>query len=95
MIWELLPTGKKNKVSADDLMKMTGIQTKRELSAVVQRERFSGKLILSTKADGGGYYLPGDAVEVEDFIETYSGEARALFAMLKTARQYIKAAGGA
>lgn len=90
MIWELLPTGKENKVSAVTLMDATGIRTGRELSKVIRQERFSGKLILSTKADGGGYFLPASAAEVQEFIETFSNEARALFAMLKTAREYVR-----
>ena len=88
MIWELLPTGKQNKITAAALMNATGIQTKRELSAVVQQERHDGKLILSTKADGGGYYLPENVEEAKEFISTYSGEARALFSMMKAARRY-------
>ncbi len=75
-------------MSAAAVMNATGISTKRELSAVVRQERCAGKLILSTKADGGGYYLPGSLAEVKEFISTYSGEAKALFVMLKAARKY-------
>lgn len=91
MIWELLPTGKHNKVTAAALMKATGIQTKRELSAIVQRERMAGLLICSTKSDGGGYYRAANPAEAQEFINTFTGEAKALFAMQKAFRKYVKA----
>lgn len=94
MIWELLPTGKRNKMSAAALMSATGIKTARELSAAVQRERMAGRVICSTKADGGGYYRAANAAEAQEFIDTFTGEAKALFAMQKAFREYVKAARG-
>lgn len=93
-IADLLPTGKANRITAGELMRATGITTKRELTAAVRQERLAGHLILSTKADRGGYYLPEDAAEVQEFLNTFSGEARSMFAMMRAAREFVKAAAG-
>ena len=93
LICDFLPIGKCNKITSADLMRLTGISTPRELSAAVRQERLAGALILSTKSGGGGYYLPTDAAEVEEFINSYSGEARSLFVMLRSAREYMKVSG--
>ena len=89
IIADILKNGKENKLSAAAVMQITGICSKRELSEEVRRERLAGCLICSTKTEGGGYYLPKDIEEAQEFINTFSREARALFAMQKAFRKYI------
>lgn len=88
LIYDLLPTGKENRVRSDELVRAAGLPDKRALCSRIRRERLDGALILSTKEGGGGYYKPATVAEVNEFIASYSGEARALFSMLAAARKH-------
>ena len=86
MIVERLPKGKKNAVSTKALCNMTGLGV-RELRAVVAKERIAGELILSSAK--GGYYLPEDRNEVEEFVRTLDSKGRSIMCALRSARAYL------
>lgn len=93
-IADMLPVGKQNRISAAALLRMTGEKDMRELRNRIRQERMDGALICSTKSGRGGYYLPADAEEGQEFIDTYAGEGEALLAMLGAFRAFVKAAEG-
>ncbi len=93
-IVNLLPAGKENAVPAKYLVGVTGVSSKRELNHRIRAERLNGALILSTKANGGGYYRPKNRQEIQEFVDSYKGEAIATFAMMKTARDVLKVTEG-
>ncbi len=87
MIYELLPTGKENRISAKDLCTAANIADRRTLCSAIRRERINGALILSTKGKHGGYYKPANNAEIAEFIGTITREAKAMFFILKNARE--------
>ena len=92
-IYDLLELGKENKKSTRDLMKITGLD-ERTLRDVVRRERLAGKLIVSTKESGGGYYIPKNAGELKEFLDTMTKEARSIFVMMREARKVARRENG-
>ena len=54
MIYDLLPTGKENAISKEELMRVTGYKESRNLHEQIERERLSGAIILSSTK--GGYF---------------------------------------
>lgn len=64
---EILNKGKDNAISRDKLKKFFSF-TDRELYAEIERERLSGKCILAKKSNGGGYYLPKNAEEKQEYL---------------------------
>ncbi len=65
-IMSLLAIGEENKIQAADLAHRIGTTTK-HIYAMVRYEREHGAPIISTKHNGGGYYLAGDALELRAF----------------------------
>lgn len=94
MIYELLGDGFENKVTTPELMDRLGL-SRREVIAQVQRERNKeGKIILSTKADGGGYYRPSSVEEMQIFYRGMRKEALSRLHILTSVRRKIKEKGG-
>lgn len=89
-IYDLLPEGKANKITSLGLMNRLGVRTQRELCEMVRRERLEGCVILSTKANRGGYYRPGNYQEVLEWRRANQSEARQIFAMMKSTEKYLK-----
>lgn len=87
MIIELLAYGKKNAVSTRTLCSITGLSV-RKLRAEIAKERKEGKLIASSSK--GGYYLPADRQEVEEFVRTLDSKSRSIMMALQSARKYLK-----
>ena len=52
----LLPLGKENAISTEDLVKLTGCSSARELQQYIAQERKAGALICSSTT--GGYFYP-------------------------------------
>ncbi len=60
MVFETLPKGAANAVRPDVLAARLWLGSTRKLRSVVEQERQSGALILSTFDRRGGYYRPAD-----------------------------------
>lgn len=88
-IYNSLPHGRHNAVSADYLCSLYGFRSKRELRQQVQRERMEGALIASGDT---GYYIPESRAELACYIHRYDEMAKSLFAMLKYARATLRQA---
>lgn len=68
-IVDLLNTGKEKAIPREQLQKALGLN-ERELYKKIERERREGKLILSQKENGGGYYLPSNNQEKSEYLHT-------------------------
>lgn len=92
MVADLLQIGKENAISTSELCCRMGFDTSRELRLAVARERKAGAVILSSCS--GGYYLPRNKEEVEEFIRAQDKKARSIMCALQSARAYIRTLEG-
>ncbi len=83
----ILSKGKENAVSTAALAELLGFRSVRILQKDIEKARESGQLILS--ATTGGYYLPADDREVEEFIATLKSRALMTLRAIKHARRYL------
>ena len=72
-ISDMLHEGAENGTTLSELVQLTG-EDERSIRRRIQRERKSGKLILSDNQSG--YFLPGTEDEVKRFIRSMSRRAR-------------------
>lgn len=86
---KILSYGKDNSISANELQMIMGFDNPRSLRSDIHKARLSGQVILSTCKESGGYYLPANDGEVQEFIATYSSQALSLLRVLRSARQYL------
>ena len=88
---DALGVGAEHATKTTDLLRMTDIQTPRELRHIVATLRKSGALIL---ANGDGYFLPGPGEagrdEVAAFVRYVDGKAAATFRAADAARKYLR-----
>ena len=84
----ILPTGKENAISSADLTVLMGFETTRALQSDIARSRDAGQIILSSTQ--GGYYLPKDDAEIQEFIAVLRARAINTFRALKSAREYLQ-----
>ena len=90
IVADVLPRGKENAVSAEVLCNRLGFETVRELQKEIARERAAGAVILSTCQEDGGYFLPGNAREIKEFIRTLESRGRNTLLALKSARELLR-----
>lgn len=84
---KILPVGKENAVSTAELSVIMGFGDSRSLQADIARSRNAGQIILSSTS--GGYYLPGNDEEIQEFIAVLRARAINTFRALKSAREYL------
>lgn len=87
-ICNLLPVGQENAISTQELLRMTGYKSARELQDRISREREAGAVICS--GAGSGYWLPANEKEVRDFIRTTTNRARNTFKATLSARKFLR-----
>lgn len=91
----LLP-GESNAIRTDDLLKITGIDSKRTLRRMVEQERRNGALILTGHSTG--YFLPGDGAagkaEIERFYLIQRAKALSLLKTIKSAKEALSEIDG-
>lgn len=63
-IYNFLPVGQENAISTQELLRMTGYKSARELQDRISRERETGAVICS--GAGSGYWLPANEKEIRD-----------------------------
>ena len=83
----VLPRGKKNAISAKELAEKLGFPSVRVLQKNIEKARADGVLILSSTQ--GGYYLPENDAEIQEFIDTLRSRAIGIFKAIKAARRYM------
>lgn len=76
---DFLLRGAENAAPRRHLRQMTGL-TDRDLRRRIQEERLAGTPILSSNT-AGGYYLPADDLERQEFIRSMRGRAREIEAV--------------
>ena len=86
-IAELLPFGKENAVTTQELIKLTGCGSVRELRQRIASEREQGAIICS--GSGKGYWQ-----EIEQFIKTMKARALNTLKVIRSARQVLKVPEG-
>lgn len=91
-IASLLPFGEENAVATDQLVKMTGCKSARELQQYIARERDLGAVICS--GSGRGYWRPKNRQELQRFVKTMRNRALNTLKATKSARSALKAAEG-
>ena len=91
MIFELLTEGKANKRTRGELLERLNIPM-REFHNVLRKERREGHLIMSTKENGGGYWLwdGEDIGELERYYFMQRSGAVDTLETLKPIYQIIK-----
>jgi len=88
----VLPKGKKNAIPAKELAEKLGFPSVRTMQKSIEKARAEGMLILSNPA--GGYYLPENDAEIEEFVATLRSRAIGIFKAIKAARQYMNETKG-
>ncbi len=88
VIFESLPHGERNAVTAEQLVAVHGLTSARDLRRQVHSERMRGALIAS---GGNGYYVPETRQEISTFLRRYESMGIEIFSVLKTARQALNA----
>lgn len=85
----VLKPGVENAVSLEFLCSYYGAN-ERVIRSFLHYARVNGIPVLSS-TKYGGYYLPKDQHEAQEFIRAQTNRAKACFASLKAAKEYIKA----
>ena len=89
---DFLPKGKENAISSTELCAVLGFENTRALQIDIAKARESGQVILS--ATTGGYYLPKDNKEIEEFIAILRARAINTFKALKSAKERLEQIDG-
>jgi hypothetical protein len=87
-ITDVLKPGIENAVSLEFLCSYYGAN-ERAIRNFLHYARVNGIPVLSS-TKYGGYYLPKDQHEAHEFIRAQTNRAKACFASLKAAKEYIK-----
>lgn len=69
----LLPIGKENAITTQELMRISGCGSSRELRQRIALERERGAIICS--GSGRGYWKPKNRQEIQEFIKTMDARA--------------------
>lgn len=83
----LLPIGKENAVSTEDLVNLTGCSSARELQQYIAQERKAGALICSSTT--GGYFLPESRREIEEFRRSLKNRAENTLVAIESAEKAL------
>ena len=84
----LLPIGKENAVSTDELMQIIGCSSARELQQYIAQERKAGAVICSSTT--GGYYLPANQGEMAEFCRTLENRAKNTLIALESTKRAME-----
>ena len=91
-VYENLLPGRENALSPEYLAVKCNLSSVRLLQKEIERERRSGKAILSSTVTPGGYYLSaeGDIAEVRRFIRTLENRGSKTLSILESAKELLK-----
>ena len=70
----MLPTGKENAITTQELVKLSGCGSARELQKQIAFERERGAIICS--GAGRGYWRPKDYKELREFVRIMDAKSR-------------------
>lgn len=87
-----LPEGEENAISTNELLRITGLSSSRQLQKVIERERDQGGVILSST--GGGYFSPSEGEkgrrELRRFVNTIRARAANTLKAAKPAEKALQ-----
>ena len=83
----LLPRGKENAISTEDLVNLTGCSSARELQQYIAQERKAGAVICSSTI--GGYFLPESRREIEEFCRSLKNRAENTLVAIESAEKAL------
>lgn len=92
LIERLLPVGKENAITTQDLVKLSGCGSARELQQRIAYEREQGAIICS--GSGRGYWRPKDRQEIQEFVHTMNARALNTLKAVKSAKRALKVVEG-
>lgn len=92
LIERLLPVGKENAITTQDLVKLSGCGSARELQQRIAYEREQGAIICS--GSGRGYWRPKDRQEIQEFVHTMNARALNTLKAVKSAKRALKVPEG-
>ena len=93
IVYDALREGRQNAIPADELMKILGYRSKRDLQKEIERERNLGFVIL-TDFSGGGYFRSNDIDDLKKFTQTMSAKAKNMLKALESAERALDEATG-
>ena len=88
VIARLLPIGKENAISTEELVRVTGCTSSRELQQYIAQERKRGALICSSTT--GGYFQPATRHELEEFCKSLENRAGNTIVAIQGARSALE-----
>lgn len=88
VIAELLPVGKENAISTEELVKLIGCSSARELQQYIAQERKAGAVICSSTT--GGYFLPANRMEIIKFCNSLRNRAKNTIVAIESAQNALK-----
>lgn len=92
LIEGLLPVGKENAVTTQELVKMTGCGSARELQQRIAYERERGAIICS--GSGRGYWRPKNRQKIQEFVKTMNARALNTLKAVKSAKRALRVPEG-
>lgn len=92
LIEGLLPIGKENAVTTQELVKMSGCGSARELQQRIAYEREHGAIICS--GSGRGYWKPKNRQEIQQFVETMNARALNTLKAARSAKRALRVPEG-
>lgn len=87
-ISDFLKEGKENAISAEKLADTMGCKNVRILQELIAAERAAGAVIISSTT--GGYYLPANKREIQEFCKTLENRANNTLQALRSAKAALK-----
>lgn len=88
LIMNILPEGKENAINSEDLARLIGCKSVRELQHHIAYERNHGAVICS--GFGKGYWKPKNREEIVEFCRTMDARARNTFAATRSAKRALR-----
>lgn len=92
LIEGLLPIGKENAVTTQELVKMSGCGSARELQQRIAYEREHGTIICS--GSGRGYWKPKNRQEIQQFVKTMNARALNTLKAARSAKRALRVPEG-
>lgn len=88
LIEGLLPVGKENAITTQDLVKLSGCGSARELQQHIAYEREHGAIICS--GSGRGYWKPKNRQEIQQFVKTMRNRALSTLKATRGAKKILQ-----
>lgn len=88
LIKGLLPVGKENAITTQDLVKLSGCGSARELQQHIAYEREHGAIICS--GSGRGYWKPKNRQEIQQFVKTMRNRALSTLKATRGAKKILQ-----